>query len=289
MKDYLDMGVGIEARYGRCKRFWAPHLRLCKEFVCEPMPTAIKGLAILGAGRLLDIDWKATAGRFQSVSLFDLDPSCEPVWRNFRRMMTPREVTFHTCDITGVADHWTEALRRTVCSPKRPALAELCAFFAALTPPVPELPGFDRGEISTVYSLNLLSQLPIYLRDRWLTVLADMVPYALRPDGEPVAELKATIDGALGRLQAAHLTLLSTLGADTLYVITDRSFLYYRSTETEWQEEPALYANLELSIAGYREVRSDAWFWHIAPQGIEETAYGVIHDVVAKAFVRSVP
>jgi len=280
------MGFGIEARYARCKRFWEPHLQLCKEFVRDSESSQQGQLVILGAGRLLDVDWKAMTKQFRCVHLYDLDPSCEPTWRQFRRAVSPAVVEFHPCDLTGVAEEWTLALRRILDSNTRPPLGQLCRFFSSLTAPLPQLPGLGSEGVTAVYSLNLLSQLPIYLRDRWITLLADAVPYVLRPDGEPVEELKAELHRALSRLQAAHLQLLSSLGADKVFVITDRTFLYYRSTETEWQEEPALYSNLDLSLAGYREMRSDTWFWHIAPQGIEESAYGVIHDVVAKAFIR---
>ena len=284
LKDYLDMGFGIEARFARCRRYWEPHLRLCKEFSRTAVSNPGGELCILGAGRLLDVDWEFARKSFSAVHLVDCDPSCRAAWRQFRAALHSTKVHEHCCDLTTVVQRWTGELQQFVARPLQPTMEGLCTFFKTLKVPECTLGDLGIPVATTVFSLNLLSQLPIYLRDRWIAVLADTVPWALRPDGQIVQDLEGPLHRALGALQAQHLRLLATSGARTVVLITDRSYLYYRKDMSAWQEEPALFVSQPLSISGYARTRSDCWFWHIAPQGLEQAEYGSIHDVVATQF-----
>lgn len=74
-KEYLDMGYGIEARYRKCKKFWDPHLQCTKEFIQHSIgDKKYNSIAVLGSGKLLDIDVDYLLSHFHEVQLFDADP-----------------------------------------------------------------------------------------------------------------------------------------------------------------------------------------------------------------------
>lgn len=271
-KDFLSMGLGIEARYTRCARAWAPHLRLSREFVAAGLaglPRAPR-IAILGAGRLLDVPVEALVRLGGELQLFDADPGCQRVWRRLRGHTTLVKST--VVDLTGSIEVWSERLKEAKdLGTKNPdAIAQVVCELEIETPP--ELRGFD-----LVVSLNLLSQIPIYWRDRAEKIL-----------GGKLFEHRA-VSNALERtytlLQAAHLSQLASSGAPKVILITDERFFYYRNDLAPWQEERSLYVE-SLDLFGYAQTRRDSWYWHIIPQGIEERDFGSIHAVGAVEFRR---
>lgn len=78
--DFINMGKGIESRYARCSEFWEPHLQCTRSFIAEHMRPGGR-LAILGAGRLLDVDLPALTPYFSEIHLFDADYSVIRAWR----------------------------------------------------------------------------------------------------------------------------------------------------------------------------------------------------------------
>jgi len=271
-RDFTSMGAGIEARYDRCRDFWEPHLRLSREFVSVALAGMSPGarVAILGAGRLLDVPLAALLDEGREVHLFDIDPGCARVWAKAGR---GRAVVPHLTDLTGSFVAWTEQLERCVrsagcrCSDVESLLSELSP---GSTVP---LDGFG-----LVVSLNLLSQIPIYWRDRVEAAVRRLDP---RWSDEPSFE--RALAESCRRLQAHHLRSLAASGARQIVILTDTDFFYYRRDEARWQSEASLYIG-PVELVGYAPLRRDSWLWHIAPQGVEEQAYGSIHRVAALEF-----
>jgi hypothetical protein len=273
-RDFASMGVGIEARYERCRDFWTPHLRLSQGFVTaalRDLPPAGR-VAILGAGRLLDVPLTDLLNGGREVHLFDIDPGCPRVWAKAGRggALVP-----HIVDLTDSMSAWTSSLRRCVRTPgcRRPDVERL---LHELEPGR----GVTLGGFALVVSLNLLSQIPIYWRERVEAALKQLNPSWI---DEPTVE--QALAESCRRLQARHLELLAESDAGRVIVLTDTDFFYYRRDEARWQVEPSLYIGA-VDLTGYTAVRGDSWLWHIAPQGREAAAYGSIHRVSATEFRR---
>jgi hypothetical protein len=64
-------------------------------------------------------------------------------------------------------------------------------------------------------------------------------------------------------------------------MLHDIQFFYYHADKVHWQVEPALELTDPIVLLNFNIDFQDQWFWHIAPQGIEQAEYGVIHDVRA--------
>jgi len=270
--DFLSMGLGIEARHRRCAAAWEPHLRLTREFIAEGLDGLPRNprIAILGAGRLLDVPIAALIERGGELHLFDADPGCRRVWNQVlggARTMSP-----HIVDLTGSIESWTKRLKERVSEGRKTPDVVSNELSDLKIERLPELHGFD-----LVVSLNLLSQIPIYWRDRAEQILGS----ALFED--------RTVSKALERsyriLQEAHLIQVASSGAARVILITDERFFYYRNDLAPWQEERSLYID-SLDPPGYTRTRSDGWYWHIIPQGIEEREFGSIHAVRAVEFRR---
>ena len=282
LRDYVDMGLGIEARYLRCKAFWKRHIELSKAFQARQCGRCKeKGVvAVLGAGRLFDVDEEAL-GAFKSIHLFDADPTVRPAWKKMRQRLTAQqELVEHIGDITGSISSWTSSMQNYLRQH-----------------PSNDLPGFSKlldslavdaariGNYDVLVSLNLLSQLGIYWRERVELALGKAWGIRLDQRGclpEPVEKALAR---SQKRIEQSHLDMLATSGASVVVLINDAFYLYYRKDSAQWQEEPALGVS-QISLPGYALSDEDTWFWHIAPQDIEQPEYGAIHQVQARCFTR---
>lgn len=262
--DFADMGLGIEARYKRCQRHWDKHLALTKSFIAENLEGAKGRCSILGAGRLLDLDISLLCMQFDEVSLYDLDPTVLPLWRRVQRDLP--QLHLHQMDITGSLSRWTAELTRVV---RRGAREEVLPFLSSLTTCPVEL------RADTIISLNILSQLSIYWRDR-VESLAKGVEDDL---------LTGAVTQNQRALETAHLELLKQ-AAENVIVVSDEYFHYYTRDRSEWLTEPALALDSPIRLDPFERKRTSRWFWHIAPQGIEQEEYGVIHEVCASFFTR---
>lgn len=258
--DFADMGLGIEARYSRCKGHWDKHLELSKRFIRESLDRGGDSCAILGAGRLLDIDLSHLCERYKEVSLYDLDPTVLPLWKRARRRYPQLEL--HQMDITGSMASWTTSLQEVVRrGAGRDDVESLLLSLNSVVPPI---------SADTIVSLNTLSQLSIYWRQRVQAIVG--------------FDLEQAIDANQKQLEEGHLKLLQGALRDVI-IISDNTFLYYQQDKSAWVEEPAL--KTELTLERPFELKAHAqWLWHIAPQGIEEEEYGVIHEVSALYFKR---
>ena len=272
-RDFISIGFGIEARYQRCKKYWQKHLEFSRQFQIEALSKLGSGLrvAILGAGRLLDVPCDYLVENQHEVSLFDADPGCAAVWQ--------RNGFTGDCsiDVSANFSNFSECVRN-VLTARQPTLPKLAAALDQLEIVTPKLPAVP---YDVVISLNLLSQIPLYFHDFLDRELETAFGVGADDDGVFSAPICQTWLRWAERLQRAHQELVSGSATRLTVVITDRSFLYYKREQAVWRECQALYLPLQQDnrAAGL----SDGWFWHIAPQGLEQPDFGVIHDVQARA------
>lgn len=269
-KDYLSMGLGIEARRNRNRERWRKHLEYSQAFQRDQLADLSgSSIAILGAGRLFDVPCDFYAQRCHKVALYDWDIGASKSWRRWKRS-SQINIEMHCCDILGTLERWSQIF----CSAPGDIdsivknLSELKVDYSVLP--------LIRGD--TIVSLNLLSQVAVYWWDRVERWLGES-----RLGNNLIAE-------ALGRcckeLEVAHLHQLSSSGAERIIVLADRYLHYYKSSMSQWQTESALFVDFPESLPGYERLSSDSWFWHIAPQGVEHPDFGEIREVGAVAFKR---
>ena len=279
--DYLKMGVGIEARHQRCAPYWRMHLAYSRAFALSALKSRRGGsLLVLGAGRLLDLDLQKMLQIFDSISLLDYDPSVLKFWKQKARSLgAEKRVHFIVKDVTGCLEPWTRTLQDAI-RPQMPA-GEVAELLYNL-----DFPELDIEKYDAVLSLNILSQLPLYFRDR-VEALCKAASVVGAPSGFESAEVHSALQYLCGEIQKRHLELLHRSAMEDAVLIGDAQFFYYQIDKAHWQTEPALYFNEPLKLEHFELKLSDQWFWHIAPQGIEDADYGVLHDVRAYAWRRS--
>lgn len=138
-KLFLDEGVGIEARYARCKSFWEKHLLYSKSFIEETLKESkYQKIAILGAGTLLDVNLESLCELAKEVHLFDANPRAASFWP---RKINSTHIIPHIEDVTGCFNSLRKKKSR---------------FQDKLTTP-------NLGAFDVVISLNILSQLSVML------------------------------------------------------------------------------------------------------------------------------
>ncbi len=269
-RQFAQMGSRIVERHRRCEGWWAPHLKNTADFISQHLPSGAR-VAVLGAGRLLDIDAASLISRNDEVHLFDADESCLRAWRSglgsdLRRRIVPRIE-----DVTCCLSDW-QALVRDCKS-----VASLERQLAALRAP---LPAWASEEFDAIVSLNLLGQIPLYWRDVVRARLAGL--------SEPQEEALAA---SMGELQRAHLEGLARSTADRVIVVTDSEYYFYEASTVEWRVEAALFGSARTllqspGVEGRAVIGKDTWLWHLAPQFIEHNDEGEIHKVEAIAWGR---
>ncbi len=260
-RDFIRMGAGIAGRYERCRPWWEPHLQLTSEFVRSATRPA-KKVAVLGAGRLLDIDLRSLLASCEQVHLFDSDPSAVPHWRAALTSQDRRRTVFRIEDVTNSLGAWSKALKSRAA--RRDPVGTLGSL--AAVQPGWTLEGFDG-----VVSLNILGQLPLYWRDRFLNRFPS-----------PTNEMKDVLEITMGRLQEAHLAGLKESLAEWTVAVTDTEYYHYTVEESQWLVETALFGRARQMWAELGDgQRKDAWLWHLAPQFVESPHAGEIHRVEA--------
>jgi hypothetical protein len=262
--DFKEMSRGIAARYQRCGRFWAPHLELTKAFIRAGSGQCSR-VAVLGAGRLLDVDIAALLDVAQEVHLFDVDPESVKAWRRMMPNLIGKRVFPHQADVTSCIEEWTRLLDAL------PSIDSLCLCLESLRAPTP---GWAEDAFDGVISLNLLGQIPLYWRDR---VLARHTKLS--------EEEGMSLERSMGELQCGHIRALLSARSTWRVLVTDTEYYYYRSERAEWDVEPALFGHAVELFSSFSTLATarDAWFWHLAPQFVERDDYGEIHRVEAVA------
>lgn len=282
-RDFLRMGVGIESRQLRCAEAWRRHLHFSKQFQAEAF-NKDQGrdltLSILGAGRLLDVNLRGALEKYARIALYDADPGVLSTWkRQVGALGAKGRVDFHLTDLTGSLDIWTASLKLFLKSAQirgPAALAEFLSSYRTGRSPIAEL------HCDTLVSLNLLSQIPIYWRDRVHEMVKKAWGIDMDASGQYEPELQSALDHTMKALEVQHLELLAASTARRVILITDVFFFYYRKDLSPWQCEPALSLDEEQRIPrGFNVTRKDSWLWHLAPQGIEHPDHGELHEVHA--------
>jgi hypothetical protein len=329
---FARVGRGIERRARRLAVHWEPHLAMSKRAGRRWMDQAadLRGtLAVLGAGRLLDFDAEGAAAHFGGLLLVDADPSAAALWALLRQQYSPScRVTGSIRELSGVLAGWESRLRDGLARIPRSGVRASRwqdALEAVRRAPVFSFPdpweGLPTPPVA-VLSLGLLSQIPIMWQDIVEDLLAARFPrYWVRARDK---EWIAAIEPAARALVEAHLGALDRSGCQSLLLITDLDYLYYRGVEPYavrrlreppvvwhegqeapvWREpgpgpgaslvvEPALYgvqlldaATLDRLLPHYRLLWRESWLWHISPLGTE-SSYGTVHRVAALALERS--
>lgn len=282
-RDFIDMGYGIAARSERCATNWSSHLAACSRFQSDTLSELEPHgkVLLLGGGRLLDVDLDLIGRKFTGVVWVDADPGA---LRTARKKLRGIPSEFYLLDITGALKSWTEALSCLLRSAAAEAEREkLCAeLLAKLATPQVMLP---LDGVTCIYSLNLLSQIPVYWRERVHLLLGQY--WKLFPDDKGLlrSPLEEGLEESLVKLERQHLALLNESGADRILLTTDVNFIYYRNGVRIY-EEAALYTDPQEQLTGYSAYHTASWRWDIAPQMIEQKDYGVMHDVRAFALAR---
>jgi hypothetical protein len=261
------MGKGIEARYARCAPYWEPHLSCTRAFISEHVQPGGR-LAILGAGRLLDVDLKGLIPLFSEIHLFDADPTVVRTWRKvsgaaFRDRVIPRIV-----DVTGSLATWSSGLRSAVRH------SNLSGYLDMIQP---QQGAWEDERFDGVISLNLVGQIPIYWRDRVSAAAGNL----------SLDEERALLR-AMSRLQAAHVKAVREKPRVWSILITDTEYYTYHVDRSEWDVEPAIHGDAfdELTMTSSRMIKQGegCWLWHLVPQCIESEHEGHIHRVEAAAW-----
>lgn len=265
--DFIRMGKGIESRYARCAPYWEPHLACTRSFINEHVQPGGR-LAILGAGRLLDVDLKKLIPLFSEIHLFDADPTVIRAWRKtsgiaFRESVIPRIL-----DVTGSLSLWSAGLSAAVRQKR------LVSYLDSLQS---NSGAWESERFDGVVSLNLVGQLPIYWRDRVIAAAFDLSESEERALGSSMA-----------RLQAAHVQALRAQSGAWVIAITDSEYYTYHVDRSEWGVEPALSSDLinELRATSPHITKKgdSCWLWHLVPQFVESEHEGHIHRVEATAW-----
>jgi hypothetical protein len=284
-REYLAMGYRVAARYQRCHQFWQPHLRCTREAILQAqaaLPAGPACIQILGAGRLLDVPVRELTESGSMLHCVDADPglfvACGRFPASIRARLKPQLL-----EISGHLDTWKQSLVRAHAR----HVAEVPDKYSrALSQALSEL----RIEPQRVpcfacdfaISLNLLSQLPLFWEDFVHALVRRKLP--AEEIGNP--ELDHALKQSQQQLLLAHQQQLVKSAAKLVLVVADEAFLYYERQHAEWVEKSPLLTASQLTLAGYQETKRDSWFWHIAPQELEQPGFGVLHQVMARRFER---
>lgn len=258
------MGRGIQARHERCRAWWEPHIRCTREFIERSVPPS-SSVAVLGAGRLLDLDLDLLSEQCTEVHLFDADPTCVAEWKRHAGRRYNKSVIPHTVDLTDTLEAWSREIRVVSHADYERALGQLVA----------PLPTWAETNFDGVLSLNLLGQIPLYWRDRVLAMKPELTD----------AEWGALV-ASMGRLQRRHIEAVRSASRAWSILISDTEYYFYHVDESLWRVEPAIFdATLtdgNFGLENSSSVTKDSWLWHIVPQFVESDHEGEIHRVEAR-------
>jgi hypothetical protein len=264
--DFEQMGICIERRFARCTDWWAPHLACTRDFVARYSQRA-SSVAVLGAGRLFDLDLQQLLTTCDVAHLFDADPGCVATWKRQAGDHFNKRVFPHIGDITQSLDGWTRGLS------KARRAGELTEYLHSLMPTTIAPAAHYDG----VISLNLLGQIPLYWRDRVRVAASEIDPVTW-----------AALVSSMAALQEAHLNFVRQSASSWSMIISDTEYYFYDIDKTEWRVEPALFGDTERLWASSKgdpaTIAKDSWLWHIAPQLIESDEEGEIHRVEARFY-----
>ena len=183
-------------------------------------------------------------------------------------------------DVTGVIDAWSKAFNSFCKKNKKTTTVGSAQFLDTLQlqPHAVEVPTVD-----ITISLNILGQIPIYLRERFKTSLSRYCKIYTNDEDLFAPPLEAALQKLFSKMQHEHLRLLQSTSNTKYILLTDTLFYYYQNDKSFWQVYPALPEDLHVMLL-QKTVAHDSWLWHIAPQGIEDKTFGSIHQIDAFSF-----
>lgn len=280
-RDYLKMGLGIASRNKVFRRYWQAHLDFSASFVSDAARIVSgRQATILGAGRLLDVDLGALLESFEVVNLVDADVGVMPKWKDAIRTYGKDRIIPHYLEVTGLIDRWSDKLEKLL--PKtglnQSNLIEALTLVTTLGITDEIIPRSD-----LVVSLNLLSQIPLFWRDR---VYAQVRKSKL----ESSVDLDAALIESMTQLQLKHLRDLSKCARKGVALLTDTDFLYYQKGGNNWSDHPALQDEIfetlrRNELGDFKLEKSDSWWWHLVPQNLDCGEFGEIHRVEARLYM----
>ena len=143
--------IGIESRYSRCKQAWEPHLANSRRVILETAEGLKKrdSVIIFGAGSLHDVPLKELSEIFTEVHLVDIFF----LQGTINEIKKYSNVEFHEVDVTGVLRKAYEMVNSKLLSSEIETLSKT----------IPK--HFANDEFDLVISLNLLSQLPMAIKN----------------------------------------------------------------------------------------------------------------------------
>ena len=274
------MGRSIERRATKMAAYWDPHLQRSKQ-AQQRWASASTGreVAILGAGRLMDVDLDALGKSFQTLWLIDADPISVTTWRNLR---VP--VRWDLADVSGVQKTWTLNMERVTGSWQK--------FLDAIESLPCPADCYFPAEADGVISLNLLSQIPVV----WQDILEEILNSRFGHDFVAKREQQwlAAFAPKAKWLVEQHLAMLASSCAKNILIITDLEYGHYADLIANAEYISALYGvslvgNPSELLPGYSLEWTTCWNWHISPLGLESKKQGTIHKVGAFAFKKKQP
>jgi len=151
----LSQLIGIEARHKRCSQAWQEHLDKTKQALIEFSNDGGSRLIVFGAGLLNDIPLKELSESFEEVVLVDIFF----LQSSINEIKKYKNVSFEELDLTGVLEL---AYRAYELFKKDKDITKLDDRLKNLASAKPNL---VLGDFSHLASVNLLSQLPISIKE----------------------------------------------------------------------------------------------------------------------------
>jgi hypothetical protein len=271
-RDFIDMGLGIEARYRRAKKSWDPHLSRAQEFSARALTPGAR-VAILGSGRLLDVPLARLQQAKAQVTCFDADPLA-------RRAAQKAGFQFECLDLSASIDAWT----RSVVSHANSGKA-LLSTFAAIIKGLRVNPSTLPGNFEVILSQNLLGQIPLFFRDR-VAAIVEQQGIKADENGNLPEPLQGALRNASEALQRGHLKLLVDSKCAKVSIISDMRVRYLDAQGKEFYVDEALLLKPDAAMPGYSLKAHNSWSWEVAPLGEVSPEYSAVHEIGAWCFER---
>jgi hypothetical protein len=245
--------IALEARHGRCRKHWQPHLERSRAAVlaaAAALPAQRRRTAlVLGSGLLLEVPLAELAALFSRVILVDLafPPAVSRLARRLGNVeLLPR-------DLTGCLDALT-----THAAPTAPAV------------PAPRL-GLESPDLwpdlDFAYSANVLSQLPVFALE------------ALRGKAKTMPE-PVLADFAAGLIRA-HLDWLAALPCPALLLTDTVEHARPMPGQSRPRQEPGPGYEADLLYGVAHGLAGESWTWHMAPAGEAAPGLDIWREVLS--------
>ncbi len=249
--------IGIESRYSRHKQAWKPHLENSRRMILETAQNLKKHdrIIIFGAGSLHDVPLKELSEIFAEVHLVDIFF----LQHTINEIKRYSNVEFHELDVTGILEKAFATMQRLKTGSRK--LEVLKYELDTLSTFMPK--HFSDGKFDLVISLNLLSQLPMALKNY---VEKSKIPHL---DNDEI------FNHFYRNLILNHLSFLRS------FAVNDSKVLLISDTEKMVYDQNNELKACESSLEGLDETifkdwnAIDSWDWDLAPWGELDSQYSL--------------